>query len=181
MSKNFHDLLLGRRSIRRYTGEPLSADDVRTILEAALLSPTSKNTRSWQFVVVDDPAMLERLAQCKPAGATSLARCAMAVVVCGDPEKSDPWVEDCSIAAALMQLQAEDLGIGSCWIQVRGRYTADDIPSEEYVQELLGIPETFPPVCIISFGHKAEERRPADPAKLFWERVHLGEWKPLQQ
>lgn len=66
---DLHQLLLERRSIRRYTSEPLSADDVKLILEAALLSPTSKNSRSWQFVAVDDPSMLERLAGCKPSGA----------------------------------------------------------------------------------------------------------------
>ncbi|MCM1483610.1 MAG: nitroreductase family protein [Muribaculaceae bacterium] len=176
---DFHDLIVRRHSIRRYTSEPIKAEDVKLILEAALLAPTSKNTRSWQFVAIDDRGMLERLAQCKPAGAAPIARCPLAVVVTGDPEKTDPWIEDCSIAAAYMQLQAEDLGIGSCWIQVRGRFTADDIPSEEYVQELLGMPETLPVLCVMTFGYKDEERRPVDTSKLLWERVHIGSWKPV--
>lgn len=178
---NFHDLLLHRHSIRRYTAEPLEPERVKLILESALLAPTSKSTRSWQFVVVEDKATLERLAECKPSGAAPIARCPMAVVVLGDPAATDPWVEDCSIAAAYMQLQAEDLGLGSCWIQVRGRFTADDIPSEEYVQELLGIPDTLPVLCVMTFGHKDEERKSVDTSKLLWERVHIGTWKPTAE
>lgn len=179
--KDFHELLVHRHSIRRYTDEPIDAEEVKLILEAALLAPTSKSSRSWQFVVVDERDMLERLGQCKPAGAAPIGRCAMAVVVLGNPEKSDPWIEDAAIAAEMMQLQAEDLGLGSCWVQVRGRFTADDVPSEEYVQELLGVPETLPVVCIMTFGHKDEERRPVDTSKLLWERVHVGKWNPAQE
>lgn len=175
---SFHDLAVRRHSIRRYTDEPIAAEEVKLILEAALLAPTSKSSRSWQFVCVDDPDMLRRLEQCKPAGAAPIGRCKLAIVVAGNPELSDPWVEDASIAAAYMQLQAEDLGLGSCWIQVRGRFTADGIPSEEYVQECLGMPGELPVVCIMTFGHKDEERRPVDTSKLLWERVHIGQWTP---
>ena len=111
---NFHDLLVNRRSIRRYTSEEVSAENVKLILEAALMAPTSKSTRAWQFIVVEDKDMLERLSHCKPAGAGPIAKAAFAVVVAADPTLTDPWVEDASIAAAYMQLQAEDLGLGSC-------------------------------------------------------------------
>lgn len=178
--ENFHDLLVNRRSIRHYTSEPISAEDVKLILEAGLLAPTSKSSRSWQFIAVDDRSMLDRLAQCKPMAAVPIERCALAVVVAADPTLSDPWIEDASIAAAYMQLQAADLGLGSCWIQVRGRFTADNIPSEEYVQELLGIPETISVLCIMTFGHKGEERKKVDTSKLLWEKVHIGTWKPTE-
>lgn len=177
--ENLHELLVNRRSIRRYTHEEVNPEDVKLILEAALMAPTSKSSRPWQFVVVEDKSMLERLSQCKPAGAMPIAKAAFAVVVAVDPALTDPWIEDASIAASYMQLQAADLGLGSCWIQVRGRFTADNIPSEEYVQELLGIPETLPVVCIVSFGHKDEERKSCDTSKLLWERVHIGTWKEV--
>lgn len=175
--KSLHDLLVERRSIRRYTPEQLSADDVKLIIEAALLAPTSKSSRSWQFIVVDDRDTLKSLSACKPAAATPIEKCALAVVVCGDSRKSDPWIEDASIAAAFMQLQATDLGLGSCWIQIRGRFTADEIPSEEYVQQLLGIPEEISVLCVVTFGHKDEERRPANTDKLLWENVHIERWR----
>lgn len=173
---DFHQLIVNRRSTRRYDSQPISPENVRTILEAALLAPTSKNTRSWQFVAVENPEMLERLSQCKPQYAVSIKDCRLAIIVCGDTVTSDVWVEDASIAAAYMQLQAEDLGLGSCWVQVRGRFTADGQPSDEYVAEQLSIPEQFNPLCILTFGHKNEQRRPNDLEKLKWENVHLGQW-----
>lgn len=173
---SLHDLLVCRRSIRRYTPEPVSPEDVKTILEAGLLAPTSKSSRPWQFIAVEDKEMLEKLAQCKPAGAGPIAGCSLAIAVAVDQAASDPWIEDASIAAAYMQLQACDLGLGSCWIQIRGRFTADGIPADEYVRELLGIPEEFPVVCILTIGHKAEERKSVDTSKLLWEKVHIGKW-----
>lgn len=178
--KDLHQLLLERHSIRRYTDQSVDPNDVRTILEAALLAPSSKSARPWQFVVVEDKAMLEHLAKCKPAGALPVGKCAFAVVVTSSPERSECWLEDASIAAEMMQLQACDLGLGSCWIQVLGRYTADDDTSENYVQAALGIPSDQRAVCIMTFGHKNEERRPVDPAKLLWEKVHIGRWSESQ-
>lgn len=176
---DLHELLVNRRSIRRYTSQPIAPEDVKLILEAALLAPTSKSSRPWQFVVVEDPEMLQRLSECKEHGAGPIARAPLAVVVAVDPSLADPWIEDASIAATLMQLQAADLGLGSCWIQVRDRYRADGVSANEYVQELLGIPETLPVVCIITFGHKDEERKAVDTSKLLWEKVHIGSWKQV--
>ncbi|MCM1163551.1 MAG: nitroreductase family protein [Muribaculaceae bacterium] len=173
---NFHDLLVKRRSIRRYTSEKIDADSVRLILEAALLSPTSKSARAWTPVVVEDPEKIAAMAACKAAGAVSLKNCPLAVVVAVDSTKSEAWIEDASIAAFAMQLQAEDLGLGSCWIQVWNRFTPDGIPSEEYIRDLLGIPETSPVLCILTFGHKAEERKEQDVDKLKWENIHIDKW-----
>lgn len=175
--KNLHDLLVNRRSIRKYTDQPLDPEAVKLILEAGLMAPTSKSSRAWQFVVVDDKEMLQRLSQCKPVAAHPIANSVLSVVVAVDAEKTEPWIEDGAIAASYMQLQAADLGLGSCWIEVRDRYMTDGTPSQEYVQELLGIPETYPIVCILTFGYKNEERRPCDTAKLKWENVHIGKWE----
>ena len=172
-----HDLLLQRHSIRRYTDQPIDAEDVKTILEAALLSPTSKNARSWQFVVVEDTDTLRSLEKLKPNYATSLKTAPLAVVVTASPELSEAYIEDATAAAMLMQLQAADLGIGSCWIQVRGREQADGEPSENYVRDMLGIPYDMVVECIMTFGHPDETRKPVDPAKLKWEKVHIGNWR----
>ena len=149
--ESLHRLLVERRSIRRYTEQPLDPDTVKTILEAALLSPTGKNSRAWHFVVTDNKDMLEKLSECKAAGAGPVAKCVMAVTVCVDTTASETWVEDGSIAASNMMLQARDLGVGSCWIEVNGRLTADGTPAEvfaydgatyvplRYLSETLGI------------------------------------------
>ncbi len=174
---SFHDLITNRRSIRRYTDEEISADNVKTIMEAALMAPTSKNSRPWQFVIVEDSAKLEALSKCKEAGAMPIAKAPLAIVVAVDVEASDPWIEDAAIAATYIQLQAQDLGLGSCWIQIRGRYTDRDLESETYVQNVLDMPDTILPVSIITIGHPAEEKKPQNLEKLMWEKVHINEWK----
>lgn len=175
--ESLHDLLVKRRSIRRYKDTPIDADSVKLILEAGLMAPTSKNSRAWQFIAVEDKEMLQRLSECKPAGAMPVAKAALAIVVAVDATRTEAWIEDASVAASYMQLQAVDLGLGSCWIEVRDRYQADGTPSNEYVQELLGIPEEVSVVCILTFGYPDEERRPCDTSKLFWENVHIGCYK----
>lgn len=178
--ENLHQLLLNRHSIRRYTKQAISAEDVKTILESALLAPTSKNARAWRFVVVEDQDTLQTLSTCKPAYAGSIAEATLAVVVCAAPTKSDAYIEDCAIAAEFMQLQAADLGIGSCYVQVRDRYNAQGDPADEIIHETLGIPEDIVVECVMTFGYAVEPRRPANPDKLQWEKVHLGKWNPTQ-
>jgi nitroreductase len=86
------------------------------------------------------------------------------------------WVEDASVAAMNILLQAEDLGLGACWIQVRNRYTTDEQPTEQVVKSLLSIPEEQRVVCIIAVGHKGMERKPQNEDRLKWERVHIGQY-----
>ena len=178
---DFHNLLLTRHSIRRYTEQQLDANDVKTILEAALLAPSSKSKRPWQFVVVEDRETLEKLSKAKKVASHPIAGAAMAVVVVSNPEDSDVFIEDTSIAAVFMQLQAEALGIGSCWIQIRNRFSEDGEPAEVMIQNLLGIPQYLPVECVITFGYKNEERKPVDPSKLLWEKVHIGTWKEVEK
>lgn len=177
---NLHDLLLERHSIRRYTDQKLKAEDVKTILEAALLAPSSKSKRPWQFIVVDDKEKLSALAKCKKVAAHPIAGAAMAVVVVTNPELSDVFIEDATVAATYMQLQAAALGLGSCWIQVRNRFSEDGEPAEVMVQQLLDIPQYLPVECIVTFGYKNEERKPVDPSKLLWEKVHIDTWKDTE-
>lgn len=174
---DFHELLLNRHSIRRYTGQPISAEDVKLIIEAALTAPTSKSKRPWNFVAVEDRDTLQKLSAFKPRYQTSVAGATLAVVITADPEESDMFAEDCAIAAVFMQLQAEALGIGSCWVQVRGRYAQDDEPSENVVRDLLGVPYSQVVECVVTFGYSAETRRPQDPEKFRWDKVHIGTWR----
>lgn len=174
---DFHELLLNRHSIRRYTGQAIDAENVKTILEAALLAPSSKSARCWQFIAVEDKGILSRLSECKPAYAASVKDAALAVVIVVDPSKSEAYTEDAAFAGAFMQLQAAELGIGSCWVQVRGRFAADGESSEDVVRDILAIPGDMVVESIVTFGYSAESRRPVDPDKLKWEKVHLGTWR----
>ena len=174
---NFQNLLIQRRSIRKYKDELLQAEETEMILKAALLSPTSKNAHSWQFVVVENKEMLEKLSRCKEHASKFIADCALAVVVLGNPLVSDVWIEDASIASIAMQLQAEDIGIGSCWVQIREREYNEHIRAADYVSEMLEIPMPYEVLSIIAFGKKEKERRPNDVEALLWENVHIGEFK----
>lgn len=174
--EKFSDLIRTRRSMRKFTSEELTQEEVVSLLKAALMAPTSKRNNSWQFIAVDDKACLEQLSHCKKAGADFLKDAALAVVVLADPLASDVWIEDASIASIYIQLQAEDLGLGSCWIQVRERFTADDTPADEYVHEVLDIPLQLQVLSIIAIGHKGMERKPFDEKHLQWEKIHINKY-----
>ena len=100
---DFKNLVQQRRSHRKFTAEEIDGEDVKMILRAGLMSPTSKGQRAWQFVVVDDKTDLEKLADAKDLGGAFIKDAAMAIVVLGDPMQNDCWVEDGSIAAISMQ------------------------------------------------------------------------------
>lgn len=174
--ENFSELIKRRRSMRKFTGEELTQDEVVSLLKAALMSPTSKRSNSWQFVVVDDKSTLELLSKCKEAGASFLKDAAVGIVVLGDPLASDVWIEDASVASIMIQLQAEDLGLGSCWIQVRERYTATGMSADEFMHGVLDIPLQLQVLSIIAVGHKGMERKPFDEDKLQWEKIHLNKY-----
>jgi nitroreductase len=140
------------------------------------MSPSSKRSNPWQFIVVEDKETLEQLSHCKEMGASFLKDAALAIVVMADPLASDVWIEDAAIASLMIQLQAEDLGLGSCWIQVRERYTATGMPSGEFVHGVLDIPLQLQVLSIVAVGHKGMERKPFNEEHLQWEKIHLGKY-----
>lgn len=169
--ENFKSLVQVRRSHRRFTDEEVSGEDLQLILRAALMSPTSKGQRNWQFAVVDNKMDLVRMADAKDTGAQFLRDAPLAVVVMGDPRANDCWVEDCSIAAISMQYQAEDLGLGSCWIQMRGRGLSDGNTANEVIHGILGLPDHLEVLCVLAIGHAADVRKPQSDSDLKWENV----------
>lgn len=174
--KQFSDLIKNRRSMRKFTDQELTQEEVVTLLKAALMSPSSKRSNCWQFIAVDDKETLEKLAHCKEMGAAFLTEAAMAVVVMADPLASDVWIEDAAVATLMIQLQAEDLGLGSCWVQVRERFAATGMSSDEYVHALLDIPLQLQVVSIVAVGHKGMERKPFNEDHLQWEKVHINKY-----
>ena len=173
---SFKDLAQQLRSHRKFTNEEIDPEDLKLILRAALMSPTSKSQRAWQFVVVDDKQDLEKLADAKNLGSQFLKAASVAIVVLGDPMQNDCWVEDGSIAAISMQYQAEELGLGSCWIQMRGRGLDDGTPADTVIRGVLDIPDNLNCLCILAVGHWTDERKPQDEEKLKWENVHLNKY-----
>lgn len=172
--ENFGELIKIRRSMRKFTDEELTQDEVVALLRAALMAPSSKGSRCWEFVVVDDKALLQQLAHCKERGAELIEGAPLAVVVLADPLQSDVWVEDASVATTMLLLQAEDLGLGACWVQIRNRCMADGKPTEEMVRALLHIPDHLRVLSVVAVGHKGMERKPFNEDRLQWEKVHIN-------
>ncbi len=171
----FMDLLKRRRSIRKYTPEPVQPELIQTLVKAALLSPSSRSINPWEFVIVRDPKVLQQLSESKQ-GAGFLAGAALAIVVIADTRKSDVWVEDCSIAASNILLAAADLGLGACWAQIRKRMHAEGRSAEDYVRSLLTIPEYMGVEAIIGAGYPAEQRPPLSENGLQTNKVHYDRY-----
>lgn len=169
---NLAQLIAERRSCRKFTSDPVSADDVMQLKRAALSSPTSKNCKSWEFVFVQDQATIQSLSTCKEFGAAFVSGARLAIVVLGNPAKSDIWVEDASIASSFLLLQAADLGLGATWVQLRNRGFADGRTAQLIVSELLNVPEGLEVLSIIAIGHPAESHRPYSDDRLPWAQVH---------
>ena len=172
----FREMLYRRRSIRVFAERPVEREIAEKLIEAALLSPSSRSLKPWEFIVVDEPEKLKDLAASKQHGSSFLAKAPMAIVVVGMPGISDVWIEDCSIASLLIQLQAEALGLGSCWIQIRGRNHSDGLSSEEYVKGLLEIPPDRSVESIVAVGHPAESKPPYTREDLSFDKVRFNRY-----
>jgi nitroreductase len=165
------DAVRNRRSIRHYQDRPVEPDVIEQLQDAILRAPSSRNLKPWRFVFVTDPALLQALARSRPQWAEPVGRAPLGVVICADASVTDCWIEDCSIAAATLQLVATELGLGSCWIQIRAREHEDGRPAEAHVREALGLPDDLSVLCIIATGYAAEDK-PAKPAEsLSWDKI----------
>lgn len=174
--KDFSELVKTRHSTRKFTGEELDGHEVELLLKAALMAPSSRGLQSWEFIVVDDKEKLAALSKSKEKGCDFIAGAPLAIVVLGRPNVSDVWIEDASVASTMILLQAEDLGLGACWVQIRNRAMADGKPACEIVRSLLCIPDNIEVLSILAIGHKGTERKPFDEDKLSWENVHINSY-----
>lgn len=161
----------GRRSIRSYTDEPVSDEDIEVILQAAMAAPSAGNQQPWHFVVIEDREILDAVPVFHQY-AEMLKQAPLAIAVCGDlsEEKHEGfWVQDCSAAVENLLLAAHAQGLGAVWLGVH--------PDEERVRgtrELLNIPDEVVPFAIISIGHPAEQKPPQTYYKP--DRVHCNRW-----
>ena len=174
---SFTELAKIRRSHRVFTDESVSEEELNLIMKSALMAPSSKGLHSYEFMVVTDKEKLQSLSICKAQGAELVSGASAAIVVMGNPETSDCWIEDASAATTIMLLQIEDLGLGACWVQVRDRKDKDGNLAEDNVRKLLGIPHPMRILCVVALGHKGSERKPQNEERLKWEKVHKETWK----
>lgn len=129
------ELMRTRHSIRSYGDAPVSEEDITKILQAGMLSASGKAIRPWEFIVVTDKDVLQKMSDCRAGSVKMLKEAACAIVVVGNEDASDVWIEDCSAVMSNMHLMAHALGLGSCWVQGRLRKAED----EETRKHLYGI------------------------------------------
>jgi len=157
-----------RRSIRRYTDQPVTDEQIRQLLEAAMAAPSADNIQPWEFVVVRDPALKGELARTHP-WSDMAADAAVVFVVCANERASHHWVEDASAATENLLLAATALGLGAVWVAVY-----PDASREAYVRRVLGIPEEMRVLCLVPVGHPAEAKPPR--TKYKESKVHYERW-----
>lgn len=159
--------ILARRSIRAFTSEPVTEEQITRLLEAAMAAPSGRNSKPWHFVAVTQREMLNRLVF--KSAADMLAQATLCICVCGEPAASEFWVQDCSAATENILLAATGMGLGSVWIGVHPNPN-----QEQAVRDILGIPGHITPLNLIAIGHPAEQR----PARTQYDesRVHRERW-----
>jgi nitroreductase len=168
------ELLKSRRSIRKYEDREIEKEKIDILLKSALLAPSSRGKRPWEFIAVTDKDLLGKLAESKEYGSKFLEGAPLGIVVIADKESCDVWIEDASIAATIIHLTAHSIGLGSCWIQIRERMKNKEEKAEDCIKELLNIPEKYSVECIISVGYPAEDRKPYEDNELMYNKLHFN-------
>ena len=166
------DLLYKRRSVRQYQDKPVEKEKINSLLEAALLSPSSRNRHPWEYIVIDEKNILQKLSRAKEHGALFLKDAPLAIAVAADPQICDVWIEDASIASIIIQLTAESLDLSTCWIQIRERQNAQGEWAEEIVKKELHLPDYFRVLSIIAIGYAAENTIPHNKNDLLVSKAH---------
>lgn len=164
------EAILKRRSIRRFTNQPIAKEDIYSLLHAAMMAPTARNCQEWEFVVVRNKETFKKMMHVHPY-AKMLEQADCALVVCGNTQREHApgyWMTDCGAATQNILLAATSLGIGSVWLGV--------YPNEERmagVAKILGLPDHVKPLNIIALGYPDEKKEDVDrfdPAKIHEEK-----------
>lgn len=176
LDERLMEMLIRRHSVRQYTGKPIPPEKLNQIILAGLLSESGRGLKPWEFIVVRDRKTIIKLSDFRFSAAKFLVGADTAIVVLGNPDASDTWVEDCSIAMAHMHLMADSIGIGSCWIQGRMRVAYDGRTSDEYVREVLKYPGHLKLEAILSLGMPAEHPGPTNVEMMPFEKIHINKY-----
>jgi nitroreductase len=169
-------LLQKRRSIRKFQDKKVDGEKIDTLIEAVLRSPSGGAKTPWEFVVVTDKEILEKLSTAKEHGSALIKGAALGIVVCADPGKQDIWIEDAAIASTIIHLAAASLELGSCWIQIRERMHKGDETAESYIAEVLGLPKNLKVLSMVAIGYPAEEKPPHEKEKLQYDKIHRNRY-----
>ena len=160
----FSELAAKRRSIRKFTTEKISQEIIDSLISTTLTAPSSKNTRSTRLAVSDDKLILAKIAAMRSSGSAFVKDAPLVFFIMADDSLTDLWRENCAISATFLQLAAEDLGLGSCWVHVNGRPYSNDEPegktAEDYLRHEIPALAPYRILCVVAVGYPAAEPRP---------------------
>ncbi|HYX08998.1 MAG TPA: nitroreductase family protein [Bacteroidales bacterium] len=167
------DFITSRRSIRKYTGEPLLEGQIEQLLECGMYAPSAVNCQPWHFIVIDEKELLQKMSEIHPY-ASMLPGAAAAILVCGDENRAhtkDYWPVDCAAATENILLAAHGTGLGAVWLGI--------YPREERIEaftKLFSLPAHIHPFSLISLGYPAEEKKKRTD-RFDTEKIHYNSWK----
>ncbi|MGM0368326.1 MAG: nitroreductase family protein [Actinomycetota bacterium] len=160
-----------RRSIRKYTDDPVSDENIEKLLKAAMAAPTAGNQQEWEFIVIKDRHTLNSIPKVHPY-ATMLKKAPLAIAICADRDRESHvgyWVQDCAAATQNILLEAQHLGLGACWLGI--------YPREKRVKglkEILSLPDNVMPLSLVAVGNPADKKKPAD--RFDKSKIHINKW-----
>ena len=158
---DFLEVIEKRHSVRKYADKPVEREILDAIVRVAETAPSSRNSKSSAFMIIEDKSVIEALSLMRDYGASPLKSAQAAIVILGDDTKTDLWVDNCAISATFIQLAVTAMDLVSCWVHINGRPCLKDVPegekAEDYVRNLLGIKEGMRPYCAIAIGYPEEE------------------------
>ena len=162
--------------MRKYKKQEIEKDKIEKLMKAVLLSPSSKGRYPCEFIFVNDKKLLTKLSQSKPRGSAFLANAPLGIVVTADSTKSDVWIEDASVATTFILLAAETLGLGACWIQIRKRKYYETINSEEYIRNILSVPDNRRVLAMVGVGYPDETKISRQEGNLEYDKVFFNQY-----
>ena len=129
---------LSRRTVRKFKEKKIEKEVVMELMKTALVSPSGRNGKPYEFVVVDDKETIKKLSVSKESGAVFAAEAPLMIVIFGHVNPT--WDDDCAIASTIIQLKAHELGLGSCWIQTKEKVDSEGNATDENIKKILGAP-----------------------------------------
>lgn len=165
---------LTRRSIRKYQDRKVEKEVIEQLMKTAVVSPSGRNGRPYEFVVVDDKEIIKKLAHSKESGAQFAENAPLMIVTLYHEYPTGE--DDACIASTIIQLKAHKLGLGSCWLQTKGKIGTNGKTCHENIREILNIPEDIHISNMISLGYPAEERPAYTEKDMDMTKVHFNKW-----
>ena len=165
------EVIKKRRSIRKYQKKEVEQEKLNEILKAAMYSPSAMHRRPWEFIVVKDKELKNELAKATP-GSGSVKDAPIALIIAA--KDSPRWIEDCSIAAEAIYLEATNQGLGTCFCQIFSDKTLND--SEDYVRQLIKAPKDVRILCIMPLGYPTEEKSEHTEEEFDKNKIHYEKY-----